>query len=49
MMVVGVSLTEPPGRPLSECQLKEAIVTFDAGEDDAKIREEGGYKGTILT
>lgn len=48
MMIVGVDATEPPGRPLSECKLKEALITFDAGSSDLKVREEHGYKGVTM-
>lgn len=48
MMVIGTAATEPPGRPLSECQLKEALVTYDAGDSDLKIRQKYGYQGITM-
>jgi len=48
MMIIGIDAAEPPGRPLSECKMKEALVTFDAGSSDLKIREEYGYKGVTM-
>lgn len=48
MMIIGVAATEPPGRPLSECQFKEALVTYDAGISDAKMRQKHGYRGVTM-
>ena len=48
MFITGVDVKEPAGRPLKDCKFGSAVVTFDAGESDLKIREEHGYRGTTM-
>jgi hypothetical protein len=38
LKIIGVDAREPAGKPLAECQKKEAIVTLDAGEEDYNLR-----------
>jgi len=38
LKVIGIDTREPAGKPLSECQKREAIVTLDAGEEDYNLR-----------
>jgi len=38
LKIIGVDAREPAGKPLVECQKKEAIVTLDAGEEDYNLR-----------
>jgi len=45
MRVLGVSNSEPAGKPLKECSLAEAVVTLDAGIEDQVIRLAGGKSG----
>jgi len=45
MKVLGISLSEPPGKPLRECKLTEAIVTLDAGIEDQLTRLGDGENG----
>ena len=32
--ILGISSSEPAGKPLSDCQMKTAVVTLDAGKED---------------
>ena len=45
LKVLGVSASEPPGKPLKECSLAEAVVTLDAGIEDQVTRLTGGRSG----
>ena len=45
MKVLGVCLSEPPGKPLKECTLAEAVITLDAGIEDQVTRLTGGRNG----
>ena len=45
MKVLGVSASEPPGKPLRECRLAEAIITLDAGIEDQVTRLTSGKHG----
>jgi len=38
LKIIGLDAKEPAGKPLAECQKKEAIVTLDAGEEDYALR-----------
>lgn len=48
MVVMGVKIEEPPGKPLKDCRFGTAIVTYHAGEEDDKIREECGFRGVTM-
>ena len=39
--ILGIAASEPAGKPLSECEMKTAVVTLDAGKEDEEIR--GNY------
>lgn len=39
--ILGISASEPAGKPLSKCAMKTAVVTLDAGKEDEEIR--GNY------
>lgn len=43
LKVIGIDAKEPAGKPLLECQKKEAVVTLDAGEEDHKVRFSNYY------
>ena len=45
MKVIGISASEPPGKPLKECTLAEAVITLDAGIEDRVTRLTGGRTG----
>ena len=45
MKILGVSTSEPPGKPLKKCRLAEAIITLDAGIEDQIARLTGGKDG----
>jgi len=45
MRVIGVSASEPAGKPLKECSLAGAVLTLDAGIEDQVIRLTGGGSG----
>ncbi len=45
MKVLGVSNSEPAGKPLKECTLASAVLTLDAGIQDQVIRLTGGGSG----
>jgi hypothetical protein len=45
MKVLGVSNSEPAGKPLKECSLAQAVVTLDAGIEDQVIRLTAGKSG----
>ena len=36
--ILGISSSEPAGNPLSDCQMKTAVVTLDAGKE-AKVHD----------
>ena len=38
LKVIGIDTKEPAGKPLADCQKKEAIVTLDAGDEDHHVR-----------
>jgi hypothetical protein len=40
--ILGISASEPARKPLSDCQMKTAIVTLDAGKEDEDIRNKYG-------
>ena len=45
MKVLGVAASEPPGRPLKECNLAQAVITLDAGIEDQLTRLTSGKNG----
>ena len=40
--ILGIAASEPAGKPLSECEMKTAVVTLDAGKEDAEIQSAYG-------
>jgi hypothetical protein len=40
--ILGIAASEPAGKPLSECKMKKAVVTLDAGKEDEEIRKKYG-------
>ena len=42
LMVLGIAASEPAGKPLSDCEIKTAVVTLDAGKEDEEIRSKYG-------
>ncbi len=40
--ILGLSSSEPAGKPLSDCQMETAVVTLDAGKEDEDIRNKYG-------
>lgn len=40
--ILGIAASEPAGKPLSECEMKTAVVTLDAGKEDEEIRRKYG-------
>nr|QNO52746.1 hypothetical protein KDAIOKAM_00015 [Methanosarcinales archaeon ANME-1 ERB6] len=42
LRVLGITVSEPAGKPLSECEMKTAVVTLDAGKEDEEIRSKYG-------
>ncbi|MHA2054787.1 MAG: DUF1670 domain-containing protein [Candidatus Hodarchaeales archaeon] len=38
LKVIGIDAKEPAGKPLSDCEKKEATVTLDAGSEDHNVR-----------
>lgn len=40
--ILGIAASEPAGKPLSECEMKTAVVTLDAGKEDEEIRDKYG-------
>lgn len=42
VMILGIAASEPAGKPLSECEMKTAVVTLDAGKEDEEIRANYG-------
>jgi len=45
MKVISVPTSEPPGKPLRECGLAEAVITLDGGVEDQAVRIAGGKDG----
>jgi hypothetical protein len=45
MKVIGISSTEPCGKPLSKCKMKECTVTIHNGKEDDLIRKNLGVEG----
>ncbi len=43
--MIGVSASEPAGKPLKECLLAEAVITLDGGIEDQATRIAGGKSG----
>jgi hypothetical protein len=42
VMILGIATSEPAGKPLSECEMKTAVVKLDAGKEDEEIRANYG-------
>ena len=40
VMILGIATSEPAGKPLSECEMKTAVVTLDAGLEKRMKRSE---------
>ncbi len=40
--ILGIAASEPAGKALSECEMKTAVVTLDAGKEDEEVRENYG-------
>ena len=40
--ILGIAASEPAGKPLSECEMKTAVLTLDAGKEDEEIRDNHG-------
>ena len=38
LCIIGVAAFEPAGKAIERCQLKQAIVTLDGGQEDQKVR-----------
>lgn len=38
LRVLEIAGSEPAGKPLTECEMKTAVVTLDAGKEDEEIR-----------
>lgn len=36
--ILGIAVSEPAGKALTECETKTAVVTLDAGKEDEEIR-----------
>lgn len=47
MIVMGINVDEPPGKPLGKCKFKPIVITKYNGESDDKIRLENGYRGVV--
>lgn len=45
MVVMGIDIDEPPGKPLEKCKFKPIVITKYNGESDDNIRLENGYQG----
>jgi len=45
MKILGISNSEPAGKPLKECNLASAVLTLDAGIEDQVIRLTGAGSG----
>jgi hypothetical protein len=38
LCIIGVAAAEPAGKAIDQCQLKQAVVTLDSGQEDQKVR-----------
>ncbi len=45
MVIMGINIDEPPGKPLGKCKFKPVVITKYNGESDDNIRLENGYQG----
>lgn len=43
MKVLAISAKEPAGKRISDCELKEVVITIDAGKEDEEIRSKYGH------
>lgn len=48
MVVMGIDIDDPPGKPLGKCRFKPIVVTKYNGESDDNIRFENGSQGTAF-
>ena len=48
MVVMGIDIDEPPGKPLEKCKFKPIVITKYNGESDDNIRLENGYQGVTV-
>jgi len=48
MVVMGIDIDEPPGKPLEKCKFKPIVITKYNGESDDNIRLENGYRGVTI-
>jgi len=45
MVIMGIDIDEPPGKPLGKCKFKPVVITKYNGEPDDNIRLKNGYQG----
>jgi len=45
MVIMGIDIDEPPGKPLEKCKFKPVVITKYNGESDDNIRLGNGYRG----
>lgn len=48
MVVMGIDIDEPPGKPLGKCKFKPVVVTKYNGKSDDNVRLENGSRGTVF-
>lgn len=48
MVIMGIDIDEPPGKPLEKCKFKPIVITKYNGESDDNIRLENGYRGVTV-
>jgi len=48
MVVMGIDIDEPPGKPLEKCKFKPIVITKYSEEPDDNIRLENGYRGVTV-
>jgi len=45
MVIMGIDIDEPPGKPLEKCKFKPVVITKYNGESDDNVRLGNGYRG----
>ena len=45
MVIMGIDVDEPPGKPLEKCKFKPVVITKYNGESDDNVRLGNGYRG----
>jgi len=45
MVIMGIDVDEPPGKPLEKCKFKPIVITKYNGESDDNVRLGNGYRG----